>query len=516
MNMNQKGFITISTMIAMVCLGLAPGTAWAQNKTAAKGGTNPPPKLVIQDTQLSREVKQATSIAPMVKKVAPSVVSIYTSTTIKERSGAGHPFLNDPMLRRFFGEEFGQSAPRERKAQSLGSGVIVSPNGYILTASHVVEDADVVKVALTLPTGEREYEARVIGSDPATDIAVLKIEANTNLPAMVLADSEKLEVGDLVIAIGNPFGVGQTVTKGIISALGRGGFNITGYENFIQTDAAINPGNSGGALVDAEGRLAGINTAIMSKSGGFQGVGFAVPINMARYVMDRLTAEGKVRRGFLGISIQPLTSGLAKGLNLPAESGGVLVGGVSPNSAAEKAGVKDGDVILEVNGKKVADPRNLQLAVAQTPPGTKVTLRVLRGEVGRKAGEKTLTATLDELPSEALVGGPAGNESEAATQDVLDGVEVTDLDGQVRRQLGIPASVRGAVVTNVDPNSAAAEGLRPGDIILEINRQPVRSAEDAIRLSKDLKNTRVMLRVWSGGRGGSTRYVVIENTKSSP
>ncbi len=243
-----------------------------------------------------------------------------------------NPFSDDPFWRRFFGDNSGRSqAPRERRAQGLGSGVIVTPDGYILTANHVVDGADSVKVAMT---DGQEYDARIVGNDPPTDIAVLKIEPKKELPAITLADSDKLEVGDLVLAVGNPFGLGQTVTMGIVSALGRGGFGITAYENFIQTDAAINQGNSGGPLVDAEGRLVGINTAIFSRSGGFQGVGFAVPVNMARYVMDRLISDGKVTRGYLGINIQPLTPDLAKAFNLPDESSGVLVGGVTPNSAA--------------------------------------------------------------------------------------------------------------------------------------------------------------------------------------
>ena len=219
--MNRRGISAIRVLFLLGCLGILAGNVQGQDDKKPNANTNPPPKLVIQEAPLSREVKLATSIAPMVKKVAPSVVNIYTSTTVKERSGGFHPFMNDPLFRRFFGEEFGQQMPRERKAQSLGSGVIVSANGYILTASHVVEDADVVKVAVSNGDGEKEYEARVIGTDPPTDIAVLKIDAKTNLPAITLTDSEKLEVGDLVIAIGNPFGVGQTVTVGIISALGR-------------------------------------------------------------------------------------------------------------------------------------------------------------------------------------------------------------------------------------------------------------------------------------------------------
>ena len=257
---------------------------------------NPAPKLNIQDTPINRSLKAATSVAPVIKKVAPSVVNIYSTVTIRERP---NPLFSDPFFRRFFGEDSGdQTQPRTHREQSLGSGVIVSPDGYILTANHVVEGADKVKVALA--SGEKEFDAKVIGTDPATDTAVLKVDGK-NLPAITIADSDKLEVGDVVLAIGNPFGVGQTVTMGIVSALGRGGFGINNYENFIQTDAAINLGNSGGPLVDAEGRLVGINTWIISRSGGSQGLGFAVPINMARYAMERLISEGKVTRGYLGL-----------------------------------------------------------------------------------------------------------------------------------------------------------------------------------------------------------------------
>jgi serine protease Do len=381
-----------------------------------------------------------------------------------------------------------------------------------------VEGADTVKVALS--DGEREIEAKVIGTDPPTDVAVLKIDAKKPLPAIALADSDKLEVGDMVLAIGNPFAVGQTVTLGIISALQRGGFGISGYEDFIQTDAAINPGNSGGALIDVEGRLVGINTAILSHSGGFQGVGFAVPINMARFVMDRLISTGKVARGFLGIDIQPLTAGLAKVFNLPDESSGVLVGGVTPNSGAAKAGLQEGDVIVELNGKKVPDPRNLRLLVAQAGPNAKVSLRVLRGEPGTKPVEKTLSVTLGELPQEfvAARGKNAPEEGGQQGADALDGVEVTDLDAAARRQLNIPRTVQGALVVNVDPDSEAARsGLTQGDVILEMNRQRVRRADDAVALSQKAKGDRLLLRVWSrtGNGPGGTHYLVVENSKGN-
>jgi serine protease Do len=480
----------------------------------SKSGTNPPPKLIIQDTALSRDVRAGTSFAPIVKKVAPSVVNIYSTVTIHERA---NPLFNDPFFRRFFGG--GDSPqPRDRKAESLGSGVIVSPDGYILTADHVVEGADTVKVALE--SGEQEFDAKVIGTDPPTDIAVLKIQVKKSLTAVTIADSDKLEVGDIVLAVGNPFAVGQTVTMGIVSAVGRGGFGINGYENFIQTDAAINPGNSGGALVDAEGRLVGINTAILSRSGGNQGVGFAVPVNMARFVMDQLVAYGKVSRGYLGINIQPLTPELAKEFHLPDESSGVLVGGVSPNSAAAKAGVEDGDVITELDGKKITDPRSLQLLVAQARPGTTVTLRLLHGENEGRPVEKTVSATLAALPQEALAamggGSEQGTPGKSNSNDVLDGVEVTDLDAATRRQFDVPRSVQGVLVANVDEDSYAAEaGLRAGDIIVAIERKNVHSAQEAINLSEKIKGTKVLLRIWSksGGGTGGTRYLVVENGK---
>jgi serine protease Do len=498
---NLKATIGLFLVINCWCIGFGRTT------------TNSPPKLNIDGKTINREVRAPISFAPVIKKVSASVVNIYSTMTIRDH-GSQNPFTSDPFLHRF-GDLFGRMQPRERKTEGLGSGVIVSPDGYILTANHVVEGADTVKVALS--DGEREVEAKVIGTDPPTDIAVLRVEANKPLPAVTLGDSDKLEVGDMVLAIGNPFAVGQTVTMGIVSAMQRGGFGISGYEDFIQTDAAINPGNSGGALVDVEGRLMGINTAILSRSGGFQGVGFAVPINMARYVMDRLISSGKVERGYLGVHIQSLTPELAKAFNLADESSGVLVGEVNPNTAAAKAGIREGDVIIQFNGKKVSDSRNLQLLVAQTPPGSKVTLRVLRGESGKAPTEKTYTVTLAELPQETMAGrdGPTPEEGTQQGSDALDGVEVTDLDAAARRQLNIPRSVQGALVVNVDPSSTATKGgLSQGDVILEINRQHVRNADDAVALSQKVKGDRILLRVWSqspNGTGG-THYLTVENS----
>lgn len=512
--LKNSGTLHSSALALAFLLAVTCTACNAQEASEKKSSpNNPPPKLTVEKSQINRDLRAPISYAPVIAKVTPAVVTIYSTQRIKERP-ITHPLFRDDFFRRFFGDP-GDLSPREREAQGLGSGVIVSPNGYILTANHVVEGADTVKVAL--PAGDKQFDAQIIGHDPLTDIAVLRINATQDFPVAVLGDSDNLQVGDTVLAIGNPFNVGQTVTMGIISALSRGGFGISAYENFIQADAAINPGNSGGALVDAEGRLIGINTAIMGRSGGFQGVGFAVPINMARNVMDQLIKSGKVSRGYLGISIQPLTPELAKEFGLPDESSGVLVGGVLPRGAAAKAGLKDGDVVIEVNSKKITDPRSLQLVVSQTPPGSKISLKILRTEPSsKKPTQKSLTATLAELPQNAFSGfqpDSSQDEQDKADIDALDGVEVTDLDNRLRKQFDIPQNIRGALVSNVDPDSNAAKsGLTAGDVILEINRQPVQDADAAVNLSTKATGDRILLRIYSM-RSAGTRYLVVDNTK---
>ena len=467
------------------------------------------PAIKVETTPVNRDARLGASFAPVVKRAAPSVVNIY-STHIVHIRPMRNPFFADPFFRQFFGNQFPDDGrERTRREQSLGSGVIISPDGYILTANHVVDGADEIEVAIA--DNKKEFTARVVGTDPPTDVAVLKIDAK-DLPAITLGDSDQLEVGDIVLAIGNPFRVGQTVTMGIVSALGRSGLaGFNQYQNFIQTDAAINPGNSGGALVDAEGRLVGINTAIISSTRGSEGVGFAVPINMARHVMERLIAGGKVTRGDLPILLQDITPGLAKSFGLPDQKG-ALVSDVFPNTPAEKAGIKSGDVIVGFNGKDITDVNSFQLAVSESAPGGSATVKLLHN--GRP---ETVTVTLTELPVEVA---PSGNDQKKPGSgnsliDALAGVTVADLEPEVRRQLGVPPSVRGALVSELEPASNSADaGLQRGDVIMEINRQPVSNSSDAVRLGRQAKGDQILLKIWRRqGDLAGTCYLSVDNTK---
>ena len=461
----------------------------------------------VSDTPVTRETKVPTSFAPVVRRVVPSVVYVYSTKTVKNPLGREmRPLLDDPFFRRFFGDRFDDDAhspsrqPRTEKQHGLGSGVIISKDGHILTNNHVVDGADEIKVSLF--DDKRNFTAKVVGRDAKTDIAVLKIEAK-DLPTATLADSDKIEVGDMVLAIGNPFGIGQTVTMGIVSATRRGGMGIEEYEDFIQTDAAINPGNSGGALVDTDGRLVGICTAILSRNGGNQGVGFAVPVNLARNVMEQILKKGKVERGYLGVSIQDVTPELRKDFSVP-EGRGALIGGVTEGSAAEEAGLRSGDVIIEFDGKPVKDSRRLKLMVGQATPGTKIEVKAMRD-----GKEKIFTITLKETPDHVTALGRGESPDESA--QALHGLSVVDIDADARRQFDLPATLKGALILKIDTDSAAYEaGLRKGDVIQEINRKPIASAEDAERATKNLASKRLMLRVWS--HGGS-RFVVVDESK---
>src|SRR5437762_6328412 len=442
-----------------------------------------------------------TTFAPVVEKVAPSVVTVFTTQTVSRGQTAFS--FSDDALRQFFG---GRAPQRQGKQtlQGLGSGVIVRPDGYILTANHVVSGAEEIMVGLG--TELRKYKAKKVGTDPGTDVALLKIEEK-NLPAITFADSEKARAGDIVLAIGNPFGLRQTVTMGIISAVGRGGIGIVDYENFIQTDAAINMGNSGGALVDAAGRLLGINTAIFSRSGGNQGVGFAIPANLARDVMQSLREKGRVVRGYIGASVHTLTPELAEAMKLKGQLTGALVGEVTPKSPAEKAGIRTGDVITAVNGKKVSDARELRLMIGSMAPGTKVQV-----EVNREGQNKTFNVELAEMPAGVAEEGAEASPEESAQPEkttVFGGVAVADITDDVRNALNLSRDIKGAVIAEIDSDSPAAKaGLREGDVIQEVNKQPVRNAKDLVAISKRLKpNEKILIRVWSQGRSG---FVALE------
>jgi len=403
-----------------------------------------------------------TSYADVVEPVQKAVVSVYSTKIVRER------LQMDPLMRQFFG---GQVPERESKQKGLGSGVIISPDGYILTNNHVVAGADELKVLLA---DGREFVAKVIGADEKTDVAVIKIESES-LPVLAMADSDKIRVGDVVFAVGNPLGVGQTVTMGIVSATGRNDVGILandqigGYENFIQTDASINQGNSGGALVDAKGRLVGLNSAILSSTGGNIGIGFAVPTNLAVSIFNSLVATGKVQRGYLGVSGQNLDAKLAESLGVPASTKGVAVSDIVKDSPAAKAGLKSNDILIKVNNRVVDSQLTLRLNVAQIVPGTEVSVVVLRD-----GKEKTLSVKVGNLDEQA-----------GAADEIIPGVTVKTLDDELRNLFKLDKRLEGGVVIiAIDENSPYAEILVPGLVILEINRRPVadvKSAKAAIR-----------------------------------
>jgi serine protease DegQ len=338
--------------------------------------------VTVKEPQPEAPARAAASFRDAARQAMPAVVNIFTSQEVKRPR---HPFMDDPLFRYFFGD---QNDPGPQRREGLGSGVIVSEDGYILTNHHVIESVDQIEVALA---DARKVRARVVGADPETDLAVLKIELE-KLPSITFARPEQLRVGDIVLAIGNPFGVGQTVTLGIVSGLGRSHLGITTFENFIQTDAAINPGNSGGALVDASGNLVGINTAIYSQTGGSMGIGYAIPVSTAQQVMEQIIRKGSVTRGWVGVGVQEITRELAESFKLPA-AGGVLITHVERGGPADKAGVKLGDVLLAVNGKPVADTTGMLNMIAALQPGEDAKLRVARNQA-----ENELTVTIGRRP----------------------------------------------------------------------------------------------------------------------
>jgi serine protease Do len=491
---SSKTQLRWGAVLVALLAGLAIGGAavsWGVRGSHPVFGAGPdtPPAATARDVRVA---PLPDSFAPIIQPALAGVVNISSSKVVKRPGLPIAPFLNDPFFRQFFGNQFPQTGPGIERQQSLGSGVIVRPDGVILTNNHVVAGASDIKVFLS---DKREFKAKVIGTDSRTDIAVLKIDA-TGLPALPLGDSAKIQVGDIVFAIGDPFGVGETVTMGIVSAKGRSGFGIEHYENFIQTDAAINPGNSGGALINTRGQVVGINTAIITGSGGSQGIGFAIPIDMARNVMTQIMEHGKVIRGYLGVVIQRVTPAIAKAFGL-SEAQGALVADVSPDGPAAKAGIQKGDIILKLNGQPVSDYNDLSLRIAETPPGG-----VVRLQVFRQGKTMDIAATLAEFPEKT--------EQAAAVEQKggpMQGVEVQTLTSDIASQLGLPPNTFGVVVSSVAPGSpAAGAGLQRGDVIQEVNHKRVSNVADYESALRGAGDQSVLLLV---NRGGTTIYMVI-------
>ena len=400
------------------------------------------------------------SYADVAEIASPAVVNIQADKVVDLT--ANHPFMEDPLFRRFFNMPDDETHQNQQVNKSLGSGVVISSDGYILTNNHVVADAGKIRVTFA---GEKEYLAEIIGTDPRTDVALIKIDA-TGLPAIQVADSDGLRVGDQVMAIGNPFGVGQTVTMGIVSALGRT-IGLIDYEDLIQTDASINPGNSGGALVNMRGELVGMNSAILSRSGGSQGIGFAIPSVMAMRIVDALKTDGKVQRAYLGVLPQPVDQAIATyyGLDRPQ---GVLVTQVTDDTPAQKAGLKDGDIILSVDGKEIRNPSNLRNTISLSDVGQKVNLRIIRD-----GKQKDVAVKLEAFPEAGQVaqGGRSDEPDEDAT---LSGVTLREISPRARTMMELPKDIQGLLVAGVERTSnAAGQGLAEGDIIVEVGNQPV-------------------------------------------
>jgi serine protease Do len=492
-------------LIVMLTLALAAGGFLGSWATGANGHSSTPTPAVTFSVAPDRgpePVAMNAGFAPIVKQALPAVVNISTSKIIKVRNDDDqNPFLNDPQLRQFFGPHSGQqfNQPQQQREHALGSGVIVNKDGYILTNNHVIDGATQITVDLS---DKRHFTAKVVGADPQSDVAVLKIDA-TNLPVLTLGNSKNLEVGDYVLAIGDPMGIGETVTLGIVSATGRTNVGVEGtggYENFIQTDAAINPGNSGGALINSHGELVGINTAIASSSGGNQGIGFAIPIDMARGVMTQLIEHGKVTRGYLGIGIEQLTPALAKQFGL-ANSEGTLVTEVTDGSPAAKAGLQRGDVILAINGEAISDYSQFRLHIADAAPNSTVHLKIMRS-----SKVMDVPVTLAQLKEDNQVASN-GDDSKGADGGMT-GVQIENLTPQIAQQLGVSAQTQGVVVSQVSPDSAAAEaGLARGDVVVEVNRHAVHNAREFQQAMSQANGGSTLLLV---NRGKNVLYMAVE------
>jgi len=485
--MKNKIVVGISVLLLGFLLGGVSFYFLGKVTGQHKGFITLTPNVPKQIAESSRAFSEIAS------SISPSVVNISTTKIMKRESA---PLLEDPFSE-FFSPLHDFKMPKKWKEQSLGSGVIISSDGYIITNNHVVEQADEIRVTLF---DKRSFKAKLIGADNKTDVAIVKIDAD-NLYSVQWGDSDKLQVGEFVLAIGNPYGLSHTVTMGIISAVGRANVGIADYEDFIQTDAAINPGNSGGPLVNTKGELIGINTAIFSRSGGYQGIGFAVPSNMARLVMDQLIQKGKVTRGWLGVTIQEITPELSQKFGLKTAKG-ALIGDVAKGSPAEKAGIKRGDIILEFNGKKVGDVGNLRNMVAQSKVGAQIPLTIMRS-----GKEYSLKVTTTELPKDATEATP-GNAPEDSSFEGLSGLNVIELTREISRQLGLPRDEKGVVVVRVDSGSSVEDaGMRKGDVIQELDRKKIAGLDDYNRVVAGVHSGDTVLMFVN--RGGKKFYVTV-------
>jgi len=493
--MTRKHAVAIvGVAVVSFAIGISLGSPPSQHPDEKPRLESPaPPAVAAKHEQPSRShpiFQSEDKIADIAEQTVIGVVNVATEKTIRTPGGGGGPFFNDPFFRQFFGPGFGNpSLPQQQRQSSLGSGVVVDTDGIILTNNHVIDDAD--EIVVTLSDG-RSFDAEVIGTDPESDVGVLRLkDPPKDLKPLTFGDSDALRLGSTVLAIGNPFGVGQTVTMGIVSATGRANVGIVDYENFIQTDAAINPGNSGGALVNTDGELVGINTAILSRSGGYQGIGFAIPSNMARSIMQSLIDHGKVIRGWLGVMIQDLTPDLASALDVPEGTRGALVSDVIKDSPADRGGFEQGDIIVRVDGDPVESGAKLRNRVAISGVDQKVVFDILRD-----GKQKTLEVELGEREGKvASKGGSAGGGSE------FGGLSLAPPTGDLARRFGFQPGAAGVVVTGVEPGSAAAHaGFRPGDRILEVNQQKISSIREFRDVYEDADDKLLVLVERGDGR----------------
>jgi serine protease Do len=513
---NVIQFRRTTAILALIAASIGGGLISA---FAVASRTNSPISVVARaDTNTShQQVSQlSNSFADIIEKASPAVVKISTTRVIKASEQQGNnPFMTDPFFRQFFGGPGGR--PHDQRERGLGSGVIVNSSGYILTNNHVVDKATALKVALS---DGRDFTAKVVGTDPQTDVAVVKIDA-TNLPTLTFANSDTARVGDLCFAIGNPFGQDHTVTMGIVSAKGRNNLreNTVQLQDFIQTDASINPGNSGGALINARGQLIGMNTMILTGGGagfggeaGNVGIGFAVPSNMARQVLDQLVKNGKVSRGYMGVSLQGMSPELASQFGLKSDHG-AIVGDVTPGKPGEKAGLKSGDVIVKIDGEEVKDSNDLTMKVTSHAPGSTVSLDVIRDgkpmKINVTLGQRPTGLDWAKAPGSSGGNDNGDNDNGSAENSSARGINVETLTPEVAQQLGLDPAPKGVVVTSVDADSSAADvgGIGRGSVIVAVDRHPVTNVADFKRLMAQAQGKPALL---TTNNGGNTGFVVVQ------